>query len=118
MRSSNFLIEWAEPSGVTFQMIKFRSLSTNQSKPLEQRTFWLATVLGKTSLDKIPQVINILKGQMSWIYPRPLPIEYDTLFRKKQRIRFEVKSGITGWAQVNGRHSINWKKSLSSTRIM
>jgi lipopolysaccharide/colanic/teichoic acid biosynthesis glycosyltransferase len=68
--------------------------------------------LRKTSLDEIPQVINILKGQMSWIGPRPLPIEYDTLFTKEQRIRFEVKPGITGWAQVNGRHSINWKKKF------
>jgi undecaprenyl phosphate N,N'-diacetylbacillosamine 1-phosphate transferase len=98
--------------GVTFQMIKFRTLSTNQSQPMQQRTFWLGTVLRKTSLDEIPQVINILKGQMSWIGPRPLPIEYDTLFTKEQRIRFEVKPGITGWAQVNGRHSINWKKKF------
>ncbi len=63
-------------------------------------------------MDEWPQLWNVLRGEMSLVGPRPLPVEYDKLFSAEQRRRFLVKPGITGWAQVNGRHSIAWKEKL------
>ena len=64
----------------------------------------------KTSLDEIPQLINVLKGDMSLIGPRPLLIQYLPLYNKEQRKRHRIRPGITGWAQVNGRNSVPWKE--------
>lgn len=93
-------------------MWKFRTLSVDDTKTLQERRFILGDVLRKTSCDELPQLWNILKGEMSWIGPRPLPVEYDHLFSEEQRKRFKLKPGITGWAQVNGRHAIAWKEKL------
>lgn len=93
-------------------MWKFRTLSVDENKDLQQRRFILGDVLRKTSLDELPQLWNMLKGEMSLVGPRPLPVEYDQLFSEEQRKRLEVKPGITGWAQVHGRHSISWKEKL------
>jgi len=98
--------------GKVFQMWKFRTLSVDDTKTLQERRFILGDVLRKTSCDELPQLWNILKGEMSWIGPRPLPVEYDHLFSEEQRKRFKLKPGITGWAQVNGRHAIAWKEKL------
>lgn len=93
-------------------MWKFRTLSVDENKDLQQRRFILGDVLRKTSLDELPQLWNVLNGEMSLVGPRPLPVEYDNLFSPDQRRRFTVKPGLTGWAQVNGRHSITWKEKL------
>lgn len=98
--------------GKIFKIWKFRTLSVDVTKTLEQRRFVLGDILRITGCDELPQGYNIIKGEMSWIGPRPLPIAYDPLFSEAQRKRFVVKPGITGWAQVNGRHSISWKEKL------
>lgn len=99
-------------NGKVFTIWKFRTLSTAIDKPLSERRFWLGDFLRRTNLDELPQLWNILKGEMSFIGPRPLPVEYEPLFSEEQKKRFTVKPGITGWAQVNGRHSISWKQKL------
>ncbi len=95
-----------------FTMWKFRTLTNDEALSLSARKFWLGNFLRITNLDELPQILNILRGEMSWIGPRALPVEYDKLFSPKQRMRFEVRPGITGWAQVNGRHSISWEKKF------
>ncbi|GIV35636.1 MAG: hypothetical protein KatS3mg032_0015 [Cyclobacteriaceae bacterium] len=76
--------------------------------PDELRLTPLGKWIRKTSLDEFPQLINVLKGEMSLIGPRPLLMEYLPLYNQRQRLRHEVKPGITGWAQVNGRNTLNW----------
>ncbi len=98
--------------GKHFTMWKFRTLRNDKDVSLDERRFRMGTFLRVTSLDELPQIWNILRGEMSWIGPRALPVEYDELFSEEQRVRFEVKPGITGWTQVNGRHSISWQKKF------
>lgn len=95
-----------------FTMYKFRTLKSNEQLSLTERRFWLGTILRATSLDELPQLWNVLKGDMSLIGPRPMPMEYLPLFSADQRKRFQVRPGITGWAQVNGRHGISWEKKF------
>ena len=78
----------------------------------QQRRFLLGDILRYLSLDELPQVWNVLKGDMSFIGPRPLPTEYLSLFSQEQQMRHTIKPGITGWAQVNGRHSISWQQKF------
>lgn len=98
-------------NGRLFELVKFRTLK-NSGLPLEERRFFLGNLLRSTSLDELPQLWNVIKGEMSLIGPRPLPEAYLPLFSSEQMVRHSVLPGITGWAQVNGRHGISWKEKF------
>ena len=109
-----FTQERVGKDGKIFKMIKFRTMldSTNKFGELlddEERLTPFGKKLRSTSLDELPELINVLKGDMSLVGPRPLLVEYIPLYSKHQFRRHEVKPGITGWAQVNGRNSIDWE---------
>ena len=100
-----------------FYLIKFKTMSDEVDKdgrllPDMERITWIGEKLRKLSLDELPQLLNVLKGDMSLIGPRPLLFKYLPLYSKKQRKRHLVRPGITGWAQVNGRNSISWGKKF------
>lgn len=100
-----------------FNIVKFKTMNDKKDEngqllPDENRITFLGKILRKTSLDELPQLINVLKGDMSLIGPRPLLVEYLSLYSNEQRKRQNVKPGITGWAQINGRNLITWKKKL------
>jgi lipopolysaccharide/colanic/teichoic acid biosynthesis glycosyltransferase len=100
-----------------FNIVKFKTMNDKKDEngqllPDENRITFLGKMLRKTSLDELPQLINVLKGDMSLIGPRPLLVEYLSLYSNEQRKRQNVKPGITGWAQINGRNLITWKKKL------
>ena len=94
-----------------FKLYKFRTLK-EANESLQQRRFWLGDFMRYTSLDELPQLINVLKGEMSLVGPRPLPITYLVRFNQAQRKRHLVMPGITGLAQVNGRNSITWAEKF------
>lgn len=101
----------------TFYIIKFKTMTDekdNRGNLLsdKDRITPLGEWIRKFSLDEIPQLINILKGDMSLIGPRPLLCKYIPLYSDEQRRRHQVKPGITGWAQVNGRNSISWRRKF------
>jgi lipopolysaccharide/colanic/teichoic acid biosynthesis glycosyltransferase len=100
-----------------FKIIKFKTMNDKEDGngnllPDAQRLTKIGEFVRKTSLDELPQLLNVLKGDMSIIGPRPLLPEYLTLYNETQRRRHEVKPGITGWAQVNGRNAISWKEKF------
>ncbi len=104
-------------AGKIFTVIKFKTMNDarNERGELlsdENRLTWIGTLIRKTSLDELPQLFNVLKGDMSLVGPRPLLIEYLPLYNEVQKRRHEVKPGITGWAQVNGRNTITWLKKF------
>jgi len=98
----------------TFKLVKFRTMTVDRSPdgallPDSQRLTSLGRLLRSTSLDELPTLWNVLKGDMSLVGPRPLLVEYLPLYSKEQDRRHEVKPGITGWAQINGRNNISWE---------
>ncbi|WP_286849797.1 MULTISPECIES: sugar transferase [Sphingobacterium] len=100
-----------------FRIIKFKTMNDKRDSNGEllsdaERLTSIGSFVRKTSLDEIPQLINVLKGDMAIIGPRPLLIQYLPLYDDKQRRRHEVRPGITGWAQVNGRNAISWAKKF------
>ncbi|EPB8187138.1 sugar transferase [Clostridium perfringens] len=100
-----------------FKMMKFRSMKDAKDKngnllPDSERLTKFGKILRSTSLDELPELINVLKGDMSLIGPRPLLVEYLPLYSKRQLKRHEVLPGLTGWAQVNGRNSISWTQKF------
>jgi undecaprenyl phosphate N,N'-diacetylbacillosamine 1-phosphate transferase len=95
-------------NNLPFWMWKFRTLSLDERLLVKERSFMIGKFLRFTSLDELPQLYNILKGEMSFIGPRPLPEEYLPLYSMEQIKRHNVKPGVTGLAQVNGRNSIPW----------
>lgn len=104
-------------NGRLFKILKFKTM--NDKKDSEgnllsddYRLTKIGAFVRKTSLDEIPQLLNVLKGDMSLIGPRPLLPEYLPLYNESQSRRHEVKPGITGWAQVNGRNAISWKQKF------
>lgn len=100
-----------------FRIIKFKTMNDKKDAqggllPDAQRLTKIGSFVRKTSLDEIPQLINVLKGEMSLIGPRPLLPEYLPLYSPEQYRRHEVRPGITGWAQVNGRNAISWQQKF------
>ena len=100
--------------GKIFKLIKFRSMTCEKDKdgnllPDEVRLTRYGEILRSTSLDELPELLNILKGDMSIVGPRPLLVQYLPLYNEERRHRHDVRPGLTGWAQVNGRNSITWE---------
>jgi sugar transferase EpsL len=103
-------------SGKAFMLLKFRTMKMEavgaESVPDSERLTRLGSFLRHTSLDELPELINVLKGEMSLVGPRPLLMEYLPLYNREQARRHEVRPGITGWAQVNGRNAISWEEKF------
>ncbi|MBB3841231.1 lipopolysaccharide/colanic/teichoic acid biosynthesis glycosyltransferase [Runella defluvii] len=103
--------------GQIFRIWKFKTMNDRKNKqgqllPDHERLTAVGKWVRKTSLDELPQLINVLKGDMSLVGPRPLLVEYLPLYNLRQQRRHEVKPGITGWAQVNGRNAISWQQKF------
>ncbi|WP_118973724.1 sugar transferase [Taibaiella koreensis] len=104
--------------GHIFSIIKFKTMNDKKDAsgnllPDAQRLTKVGSFVRKTSLDEIPQLLNVIVGDMSLIGPRPLLVEYLPLYNATQKRRHEVRPGITGWAQVNGRNAISWEQKFA-----
>lgn len=100
-----------------FKLIKFRSMTCEKDRegnllPDEQRLTKYGKLLRSTSLDELPELINILKGDMSIVGPRPLLVKYLPLYNEEQKHRHDVRPGLTGWAQVHGRNTVSWEEKF------
>ena len=105
-------------NGQAFSMYKFRTMSNKRDSqgdllPDEQRLTSLGKFLRKTSLDELPELFNVIKGDMSLVGPRPLLMQYLERYTPEQARRHEVRPGITGWAQINGRNAISWEEKFA-----
>ncbi|RKL61637.1 sugar transferase [Thermoanaerobacteraceae bacterium SP2] len=103
--------------GKPFKMYKFRTMTDARDErgyllPDEQRLTALGNFLRSTSLDELPELWNVIRGEMSLVGPRPLLMEYLDLYTPEQARRHEVKPGVTGWAQINGRNSLSWEEKF------
>lgn len=112
-----FLQDRPGKHGRIFKVIKFKTMtdecdSSGNLLPDEERLTQIGKFVRASSIDELPQLINVLKGDMSLIGPRPLLPQYLPLYSKEQARRHEVRPGITGWAQVNGRNAISWTKKF------
>jgi lipopolysaccharide/colanic/teichoic acid biosynthesis glycosyltransferase len=104
--------------GVIFKIYKFKTMTDERDTSGvllsdERRLTAVGKFVRKASLDELPQLINVVKGDMSLVGPRPLLVEYLPLYNDEQRRRHDVKPGITGWAQVNGRNAISWQQKFA-----
>ena len=103
--------------GKVFHVMKFRTMTDQRNArgellPDHLRITRLGRFIRRSSLDEIPQLVNVLRGEMSLVGPRPLLVEYLPLYSPEQRKRHDVRPGITGWAQVNGRNAISWEQKF------
>jgi len=103
--------------GKAFQMVKFRTMTnecdaSGELLPDGDRLTRFGQFLRSSSLDELPELWNVLKGDMSLVGPRPLLMEYLPLYSERQALRHEVRPGITGWAQVNGRNALSWEEKF------
>lgn len=103
--------------GKVFKLIKFKTMTDNKNEkgellPNMKRLTKTGSFLRSTSLDELPQLLNVIKGDMSLVGPRPLLVEYLPLYSEEQSHRHDIRPGITGWAQVNGRNAISWKQKF------
>ena len=104
-------------NGKIFSIVKFKTMNDKkddqgQLLPDADRMTAVGSIVRKLSIDELPQLINVLKGEMSLIGPRPLLVEYLPLYNEEQARRHDVRPGITGWAQVNGRNALEWSKKF------
>ncbi|WP_287626248.1 sugar transferase [Parabacteroides sp.] len=112
-----FMQERPGKGGKVFKVIKFKTMTDERDAdgnllPDADRLTNVGRFVRSTSIDELPQLINVLKGDMALIGPRPLLVQYLPLYSKEQARRHDVRPGITGWAQVNGRNAISWTKKF------
>ena len=112
-----FLQERPGRYGRIFRIVKFKTMTDERDAdgcllPDEQRLTRIGKWVRSLSIDELPQLVNVVKGDMSLIGPRPLLVDYLPLYSERQARRHEVRPGITGWAQVNGRNTVNWPEKF------